>query len=389
MSENENGQERSESATAKRRQDARDKGQIARSVELSASAVLLGGAATIFSVGGRSLAAFANRVLQESAASLSSGAMTPVGATNALRTVALGLVAALGPFFAGVAGVTIAVNLFQSRAAMSFSPLQPNFSRLSPVAGFKRLLGLDSVVNLLKSLLKLAALGTVTWLVLRRSWPELVSLADTGPAAVLAVMRTLGFRLVFLTGLAFLIVAIADYAWQVVRHEKNLRMSKQEVILEHKEAEGDPRVKGRIRQIQRQRVRQRMLQAVPRADVVVTNPTHVAVALRWAPEEFGPGGSDARAPVAVALVYDPDTSQAPLVVAMGERKLAERIKQIAREAGVPLVENKPIARALLATCAIGKPIPPALYAAVAEILAFVYRLRNPRYRGDAGARAAA
>ncbi|HTR97197.1 MAG TPA: flagellar biosynthesis protein FlhB [Candidatus Acidoferrales bacterium] len=367
MSENENGQERSESATAKRRQDARDKGQIARSVELSASAVLLGGAATIFSVGGRSLAAFANRVLQESAASLSSGAMTPVGATNALRTVALGLVAALGPFFAGVAGVTIAVNLFQSRAAMSFSPLQPNFSRLSPVAGFKRLLGLDSVVNLLKSLLKLAALGTVTWLVLRRSWPELVSLADTGPAAVLAVMRTLGFRLVFLTGLAFLIVAIADYAWQVVRHEKNLRMSKQEVILEHKEAEGDPRVKGRIRQIQRQRVRQRMLQAVPRADVVVTNPTHVAV----------------------ALVYDPDTSQAPLVVAMGERKLAERIKQIAREAGVPLVENKPIARALLATCAIGKPIPPALYAAVAEILAFVYRLRNPRYRGDAGARAAA
>ena len=144
-------------------------------------------------------------------------------------------------------------------------------------------------------------------------------------------------------------------------------LGKQVVTLEHKESEGDPQIKGRIRQLQRQRARQRMLQAVPHADVVITNPTHVAVALQ----------------------YDPDISPAPIVLALGERKLAERIKQIAREKGIPLVENKPVARALLATCVVGKPIPPGLYTAVAEILAFVYRLRNPQYGRDASARAAA
>ena len=146
-------------------------------------------------------------------------------------------------------------------------------------------------------------------------------------------------------------------------------MSKQEVMLENKETEGDPQVKGRIRQIQRQRARARMMAAVPTADVVVTNPTHVAVALR----------------------YDPEQAGAPIVVAMGERKLAERIKAIAKSAGVPCVENRPVARALLATSKVGKPIAPAMYAAVAEILAWVYRQRAAgllRPRRDA-ARAAA
>jgi len=272
------------------------------------------------------------------------------------------LVTALMPFAGGVVVVTVLVNLLQSRGAMSLKPIQPNFAKMNPTAGLQRMFNLDSVVNLVKSLVKLVALGSVTWMVLRGNWAEMVSLCETGPAAILAVLRSLGLRLVFLTGLSFLAIAGADYAWQVFRMEKKLRMTKQEVMLEHKESEGDPQIKGRIRQLQRQRARQRMLQAVPRADVVITNPTHVAVALQ----------------------YDPDVAAAPLVVAMGERKLAERIKQIARDAGVPLVENKPIARALLATCSVGRPIPPGLYGAVAEILAFVYRLRNPRYGRDAG-----
>jgi flagellar biosynthesis protein FlhB len=362
MAENEDGQEKTESPTGRRRQQARDEGQIARSVELSAAAVLLAGAGTIAATGGTSMSSFAQRVMRESAGALSADPITPAGGANIVRTVVLGLVGALAPFFIGVATITILVNLVQSRGAVSWGSVKPKFSKLSPTQGFKRLFSLDSLVNALKSILKLAVLGFVTLFVLRRAWPELISLAETGPAAVMAVTRALGLRLVFLTGLAFLVIAVADYAWQVIRLEKSLKMTKQEVLLEHKETEGDPQVKGRIRQMQRQRARQRMLQAVPRADVVITNPTHVAVALQ----------------------YDPSVSPAPIVLAMGERKLAERIKAIARESGVPMVENKPIARALLATCAIGKPIPPALYTAVAEILAFVYRLRNPRYTRDTG-----
>ncbi len=367
MAENEDGQERSEAPTTRRRQRARDEGQIARSAELSAASVLLAGAASLALAGGGSLATFARRVLQDSAQSLSGGALTPGGAAVALRTVALGLVTALLPFVTGVVVVTVVVNLVQSRGAVSWKAIEPKLDKLNPTAGFKRLWSLDAVINLLKSLAKLAVLGVVTWTVLKANWPQLVSLAETGPSAVLAVMRALGLKLVLTTGVAFLVIAVGDYAWQVVRLERSLKMTKQEVMLEHKETEGDPHVKGRIKAMQRERARQRMFQAVPRADVVITNPTHVAVALQ----------------------YDPDLSPAPIVLAMGERKVAERIKRLAREAGVPLVENKPVARALLATCAVGKPIPPALYAAVAEILAYVYRLRNPRYGRDAATRAAA
>ena len=367
MAENEDGQEKSESPTGKRRQQARDEGQVARSVELSSAAVLLGGALSIAMSGGTTLANFTRRVLHESAGALSMDALTPSGGANILRTVVLGLMGALLPFFTGVVVITVGVNLAQSRGAVSWGPLKPKFDKLNPAGGLKRLVSLDALINLPKSVLKLAVLGIVTWLILRRSWPELVSLAETGPAAVMAVLKTLGLRLVFLTGLAFLVIALADYIYQVVRLEKSLKMTKQEVILEHRESEGDPQIKGRIRQMQRQRARQRMLQAVPRADVVITNPTHVAVALQ----------------------YDPDISAAPIVLALGERKLAQRIKEIARAAGIPLIENKPVARALLATCVIGRPIPPGLYTAVAEILAFVYRLRNPRYGRDAATRSAA
>jgi flagellar biosynthetic protein FlhB len=367
MAENEDGQEKTESPTARRRQQARDEGRIARSAELSAASILLAGGASIAMLGGQSLAVFARRVMADAAGSLSGGALTQAGAANVLRTVVLGLLGALAPFLLGVAIVAVAVNLAMSRGAVSWGPVKPNLDKLNPVNGFRRLFSLDALFNLFKSLVKLAVLALVTWTVFRRGWPELVSLAETGPAAVLVVMRSLALRLVFMTGSAFLLVAVGDYVWQVWQLEKSLKMTKQEVMLEHRETDGDPQVKGRIRGLQRQRARQRMLQAVPQADVVVTNPTHVAVALK----------------------YDPEVSPAPIVVAMGERKLAERIKQIARDAGVPTLENKPVARALLATCVVGKPIPPALYSAVAEILAYVFRLRNPRYGRDAGTRAAA
>lgn len=367
MAESESGQERTESPTARRRQIAREEGRIARSAELSAAAVLLAGAGAIATSGGSSLASFAHRTLRTSAGALAADPMTTLGAADLLRTTVLGLLSALAPFVIGVVVITVLVNLLQTQGAMSPRAIQPKLDKLNPMAGIKRLFSLDAVINLVKALIKLAALGWLTWTVLRQNWAQLVSLADVGPAEVLVVLRDLCLRLVFVTGIAFLVVAIADYAWQRFRLEQGLRMTKQEVMLEHKETEGDPQIKGRIRGLQRQRARQRMLQAVRRADVVITNPTHVAVALE----------------------YDPEKASAPVVLAMGERKLAERIKQLAREAGVPLVENKPVARALLATCTVGRAIPPALYAAVAEILAFVYRMRNPSYRRETGEEAVA
>jgi len=181
------------------------------------------------------------------------------------------------------------------------------------------------------------------------------ALGEMGAAATTLVLRSLLLRLVVTSGLAFLAVAGFDYLFQRWRHEQKLKMTRQEVVREHREQEGDPIVKARILSLQRQKARQRMMQRVPTADVVVVNPTHIAVALR----------------------YDVSVAPAPLVVAMGERKVAERIKQIAIAHGVPVLQNKPVARALLATAKIGKPIPPALYAAIAEILAFVYRTRAP------------
>ncbi|MFN8588903.1 MAG: flagellar biosynthesis protein FlhB [Burkholderiaceae bacterium] len=367
MAENEDGQERTESPTARRRQQALDEGNIARSAELSAAAVLLAGAAMLGMSGGGSLGNFATRVMRESAGALSAGPLTPVGAVNVIRTVTLGLLVALAPFIGGVVAVTVFVNLAQARGQMSPGALSPKWQNLNPTGGLRKLFSKDALINLPKSLLKLVALGWITWVVLKSHWPELVSLCMTGPGAVLAVMQTLTVRLVLTIGLAFLVIAGADYAWQVWRHEESLKMTKQEVRNENRETDGDPHVKARIRSMQMQRARSRMFQAVPKADVVVTNPTHVAVALQ----------------------YDPEISPAPIVVAMGERKVAERIKKIARESGVPCVENKPVARALLATCAIGKPIAPALYAAVAEILAWVFRTRNPHYGRTAERRAAA
>ncbi len=367
MAENEDGQERSESPTTRRRQQAVDEGNVPRSAELSAATVLLAGAAMLGMAGGSSLGHFATRVLHESAGALSSGPLTPVGAVTILRSLTLGLLVALAPFVGGVAALTVFVNLAQARGAFTPGAVSFKWHNLNPTGGFKKLFSKDALINLPKSMLKLGALGWITWIVLKSHWPELISLSMTGPGAVLAVMQTLTVRLVLTIGLAFLVIAAGDYAWQLWRHEESLKMTKQEVKNENRDTEGDPHIKARIRSMQMQRARSRMFQAVPHADVVVTNPTHVAVALK----------------------YDPEVSPAPLVVAMGERKVAERIKKIARESGVPCIENKPVARALLATSAIGRPIPPALYAAVAEILAWVFRMKNPRYGPGADGRAVA
>jgi flagellar biosynthetic protein FlhB len=233
-------------------------------------------------------------------------------------------------------------------------PLSFKLSHINPVAGLGRIVSIDAVVNVLKALLKLVIIAFVAWKVFSGAWLEILSTSGASVPALLGVTRDLMVRFTLTVGLAFLAIALFDYGYQVWQFEKNLRMSKQDVTQENRETEGDPAVKGRIRQLQRTMARKRMLTKVATADVIVTNPTHIAVALK----------------------YDPLVSPAPVVLAMGERLLAKRIKEIALRAGVPVIENKPLARALFATAKVGTPIPPALYVAVAEVIAFVFRRKG-------------
>lgn len=348
------GQERTEDATPKRREEALREGRVPRSQELSAATLLIAGTTTLALAGGATLAQHAIAMLQAGAGWITAVPMTVNGAVTILQQVGQSTLLALGPFFGAVVAITLLVNAVQARGVIAPEALEPKLSHVDPMAGFGRIFSVDALFNLLKAVVKLAVIGFVAWGVLHRAWPEILSTSGAGVPQILGVTRELAIRMALYVGLVFLAIAAVDYGFQVWRFEQSLKMTKQEVVQEHRESEGDPQVKGRVRQLQKAMARKRMLTNVATADVVVTNPTHIAVALK----------------------YDPLVSPAPVVLAMGERLLAKRIKEIAYRAGVPVIENKPLARALFATAKVGTPIPPALYVAVAEIIAFVFRRKG-------------
>lgn len=356
MAEGSGGQDRTEQPTSRRWGHARAEGKVARSTELSAAAVLLSGALVFSVAGGASFGSYALRLMHQSAALLSSEPLGAAGAAGILRFVAGSFVAAFLPFGIGVLAVVLLVNLIQAKGTFSWSPATPRLSNIDPLSGLKRIFRSESLFQILRSVIKLAILTIVAYTALKHSLPALTSLTGAGAGEILHVTRSLILRLAFTVGLAFLGLAGFDYAYQVYRFGQSLKMTRQEVLQDMRESEGDPRVKARMLGVARALARRRMLQKVPQADVVIVNPTEIAVALK----------------------YDVAIAPAPVVLAMGQRKLAERIRAIARRAEVPVVENRGVARALLATAQVGRPIPPALYAAVAEILAFVYRLRRGR-----------
>lgn len=356
------GQERTEDATPRRREDARRDGQVAKSAELNAAVLLLGSALLLQAMGpalGRAvMALFAGGLAAVGSAAGDDGIALALARQTGWRVLAL-----LAPLLAALAAVSVAVAALQARGVASLKPITPDLSRLDPVSNARRMFGVRSVAELLKAVIKLVAVGLVVWSTLRSAWPELLGLAQRSPAGLLDVVRRHAVRLMATAGASYLALALADYLFQRWQHERGLRMTKEEVRQEAKQTEGDPMVKARMRSLGRARARRRMLADVPEADVIVVNPTHIAVALR----------------------YDPDTAPAPVVLAMGQRKVAERIRALAFEHGIPVVQNKPLARALFATAKVGMLIPAELYAAVAEILAFVYRQRAmapARWRGS-------
>lgn len=348
-------QDRTEAPTPKRREDARRKGQVPRSQEVNVAFGLLAGA-LLLQVGGPML----GRALQDLMGHTFLQASLPAAGLHGIggRVVDLGwrTLAMLVPVLAGAAFLALAVAGAQGRGVLSAEPLQPKFEKLDPIANAKRVWGTRAWSELGKSLLKLGLLSGVLLLTLRGLLDRLPTLVQRSPAAMALEIRDTSVRLLLAAGAAYLVVAAADYAFQLWQEERQLRMTKDEVRRELKETDGDPHVKARLRSMGRALARKRMLTQVAHADVVVTNPTHVAVALK----------------------YDPAVAPAPVVLAMGERKVAERIKALAADAGVPRVENVPLARALLRTARVGEPIPAEFYVAVAEVLAFVMRQKGGR-----------
>ena len=252
------------------------------------------------------------------------------------------------------AAAALVVQVLQTRFAMSWTGLKPQWSRVNPGQGLKRLLSSKSLVEALKTVVKLAAIGAVAYLTLQKSWPVLVMLGQTGSGATLAAIGQVAFDLWIRVGLTYLALAGLDYGYQWWRQRQSLQMTREEVREESRETEGNPHTRGRMRALHRQRVVRRMMVEVRRADVVLRNPTHVAVALR----------------------YEGGKMRAPKVVAKGALLMARRIIEIAQRHGVPVIENPPLARALYRGAAVGQEIPRELYRVVAEVLAYVYSLRT-------------
>jgi flagellar biosynthetic protein FlhB len=346
-------QEKTEDPTQRRRDEAAAEGRVPRSQDLNAAVLLLASALTV-AVLAPSLGRAMREVVGAGLGFGGAATFDAPGAVALIRGLGWKALAALSATLAAVAGTALVVAAMQARGVVSPKALAPKFGRLNPASNVKRVVGAQGVVELVKSLVKLAIVAWAVHGVLRDAWPELAALAQQGPAALLEVTRTYTVAILRNAGLAYLALALLDYGYQVWQHEKQLKMSKEEVKQEHKNSEGDPMVKSRMRALARQRARQQMFKDVPKADVVLVNPVHIAVALR----------------------YEPSIAPAPYVVALGRRKVAERIKQIAYESGVPVVENVPLARALIAAVKLGQMIPTELYLAVAEVLAFVMRKRS-------------
>lgn len=345
-------QEKTEEATPKRKEEARKKGQVAKSPEIASAFVIL---SSFFAL--KMLGPYIYEVLTAYMRVVFSHFSTADFTLYQvyILLIELGLVAlkAILPVMLVVLVISLAVNLLQVGVVFSMEPLMPKLERINPISGFQRLFSLRSIAELVKSLLKLAIIGYFVYRFIIRETSQVPQLISADLFESLRYSCGLVADLALEIGAVILVLAALDYFYQWWEHNKSLRMSKQEVKEEFKQIEGNPQIKGKIKERQRALAMRRMMQEVPKATAVVTNPTHFAVAIK----------------------YD-KTMNAPEVVAKGQDFLAERIKQVARENRVTVVENKPLARALYATVEVGATIPPELYQAVAEVLAYVFRLKK-------------
>lgn len=353
------GGEKTEQPTAKKLDDARKEGQVAKSKEIGNAFSLM----ALFLVLKLYLGSMGNTFLQGFHAVYNQipdiikmyNGNLPVASIHALiRTMMFQLMLVIAPILLVGFAVAVICDVVQVKWRPTSKPLKPKFSKLNPIKGFKRFFSANSLVELIKSLAKLAVIGYVVYSYLQDRLSQVLILYDISLNQAIALIGEIVVDLGIRIAAVYMIIAFLDFGYQKWKFKEDMKMTKQEVKDEYKNQEGDPQIKSKQKQRMREASMRRMMQQLPEADVVITNPTHYAVAIK----------------------YDPDKYDAPYVLAKGENHLAQRIKDVAKENNIEIVENKPLARMLYANVEIGELIPPELYQAVAEVLAFVYHLKG-------------
>ena len=353
------GGEKTEPATQKKLDDARKKGQVAKSREITNGLELLALFLILkFWVGhmGIQFLDIFNNVYNKipELVMFREGMMPERDISIIFRHMALQVLLIIAPILVVAFLIAFVTDVAQVKWKPTLEPMKPKFSKLNPLKGFKKFFSLNALVELVKSIAKIGLILYICYSYLKDKWAMLLNLYDVTLMQALQLaaetVTDLGIRIALL----YMVIAFADFAYQKKKKKNDMKMTKQEIKEEYKQQEGDPQIKGKIRQKMRESSMRRMMQDLPQADVVITNPTHYAVAIK----------------------YDPKVADAPLVIAKGEDYLAARIKEAAREHHIEIVENKPLARMLYANVDIGQAVPPELYQAVAEVLAFVYQLQG-------------
>lgn len=351
-----NGGEKTEEPTAKKITDTRKEGQVAKSKEISSAFILL---ALFLSL--KFLIGFLGDRMQgvffafwKEMNLYPKEEFNSVTVWQILLDAIVYLIITCLPFLIIAFIVSFMSQRLQIKWKVTSKPLQPKLSKLNPLSGFKRLFSKQALFELLMSLFKIALFSAICYSVIKDNIKVLFTLYNLTMEDCLGIMYDIIIELGIKISMVYIIVGLGDFVFQKWKHKQDIKMTKQEVKDEYKNQEGDPKVKSQQRQRMQQASRRRMMQSIPEADVVITNPTHFAVALK----------------------YDNEVSDAPVVTAKGADYLAFKIRDIAKENGVEIVENKPIARMLYSNVEVGREIPPELYQSVAEILAYVYNLRN-------------
>jgi flagellar biosynthetic protein FlhB len=353
MADDQDKSQQTEEPTQKRLDQAREAGDIVKSQEVTAF-ILLGGGTLALAMFGKYTMLGIAKALQIFLEQPEQISVDGTGLAAMLRMLLVQLATVCGPIFGVLALAALAGHVIQGRPGFNVDRLAPDLSKLSPLAGLKRMFGIDGWMNLLKGLLKIIIVGAAIWTQL---WPErghLESILSQSTAEVVGDMGHLLFKVLIASLSALGVIAGADYFFQVRQWRSRNRMSKQEVKEEYRQNEGDPTIKAKIRQLRHERARKRMMAAVPTATVVIMNPTHYAVALK----------------------YESGKMAAPICVAKGVDALALKIRAVAEENGVPVVENPPLARALHAAIELDEPVPAEHFKAVAQVIGYVLRLQG-------------
>lgn len=353
MAENENGQEQTEQPTAKRLREAREKGQVARSREFNTLVILIAGGAYFQIFGGdfaeRLLALMTDALTLERHLIFDPGLLLPY-----LRDLITRAVFIVAPLFVLMMAIAILGPILIGGANFSAQAFAPKFSKLNPIAGMKRLFSVQGLLELVKALGKFILVSVVAWMVISGIWDALMNLGELPVEVAIAQTGRMAVKLFLIASAALIVVAVIDVPFQLWSHNKQLKMTLQEIKDEYKESDGKPEVKGRIRQMQQEMARRRMMSEVPKADVVITNPTHYAV----------------------AIAYEAATMRAPRMLAKGTDAVAAAIRELADEHRIVRVEAPRVARAIYFTTEIGQEIPNGLFVAVARLLAYVYQLKR-------------